>query len=643
MPSITPTNMLKTRLFRKPRFVPLRVRFILLITVTLVLIISVLAVILGLQQKYTIRRQMEERGLAVAQSLAATSLTNLMIYNYVALESSAYQAAQDPDISYVIFHDKEGRVAGHSNRPDFQNKLLDDPISRKAITSDRSLIQEIYDDSGRQSGLDVMVPAYPTKIHERWGTVRVGLTLAAMYKQIRQIQLVIFSVGLVALICGVLISLWMAQRITKPLDNLVAVTQAAARGDLTQEIDVRTADEVEVLAANFKTMIAEILAHREQLENRLVEIQRLQRYAERLLTTMSDGLLSVDMQGKISTINPAAHQILDLENQPVLKGDDIRTALIHFPELRAFIEHVGRAPGDYAPREIGLNGSVRTRIVLVGCGILKDRLGHPREIIINLHDITELKALEASMRQAERLAALGTLAAGMAHEIRNPLSAIKTFVQLLPRKLAKPGFLEKFNRTVPRELERINQLVEDLLDLARKPAYKFEQEDIGQVILQRLDLLDEELQMRHINCDCLIPDNLPMVRIDSDQISKAFHNLIKNAAQAMPAGGSLSIEVSLDAPHPPNEDHTGLDNAWLTIIFADTGPGIDPEELKSIFNPFFTTKDCGTGLGLSITHKVVTEHGGHIDVQSRPGEGTRFRIKLPVSLSSYPHAAQIPV
>lgn len=231
------------------------------------------------------------------------------------------------------------------------------------------------------------------------------------------------------------------------------------------------------------------------------------------------------------------------------------------------------------------------------------------------------------MRQTERLAALGTLAAGMAHEIRNPLSAIKTFVQLLPRKLEKPGFLEKFYRTVPRELNRINQLVEDLLDLARVPKYQFGISDIRQVITQTIEFIGEELQTHNIRCHCKIPDRLPPVRADVNQLSKAFNNLIRNAIQAMPDGGDLSIRAILNDQTPGNLSASGN---TLTLMFQDTGNGISPEEIKQIFNPFFTTKVKGTGLGLAITHKVVTEHGGRIEVESRPGRGACFTVDLPV-------------
>jgi two-component system sensor histidine kinase AtoS len=269
------------------------------------------------------------------------------------------------------------------------------------------------------------------------------------------------------------------------------------------------------------------------------------------------------------------------------------------------------------------------QVILANSSLLTDTQGHPLEVITNLHDITELKRLEARIRQSERLAALGTLAAGMAHEIRNPLSAIKTFVQLLPRKTGKPDFLEKFNRTVPRELERINRLIEDLLELSRTPKYRLASLNLQPLLMETLEFFEAELQVNKIRCVTSLPPDLPPILADSDQLLKAFYNLFRNAMQAMPNGGQLTIEAHREAEGSLDQPVSSDQDGWVSITLADTGVGIPEETTKSIFNPFFTTKDRGTGLGLAITHKVITEHGGHIEVVSRVGEGSSFVIYLP--------------
>lgn len=595
----------------------------------LIFLLGTLALTIGFLQNRTIRGQIEERGLAIAQSLAAASISNLLTYNYVAIERSANQAAQNPDTVRVIIHDKEGRVAGYSGRPDLQNTLLKDDVSRNALDAMQVLIQEGLLESSKVPVMDVAFPVFPSDSSDRWGTIRVSLSLAPMYQQIHQTQWIILSVGLVALVFGILVSMWAAQRVTHPLDNLVHATIEAARGELNRDIYVRTGDEVEILASNFSLMIQEIHDHREQLELQLVEIKRLQRHTENLLTTMSDGLLSVDMTGKVSTINPAAQAMLKISEKEYGKDYSVAKLFKESSALYDYIQDILRNPHAKSQREISLHKEEETQILLVGSSVLRDVNGNPQEIIFNLHDITELKELEARIRQTERLAALGTLAAGMSHEIRNPLSAIKTFVQLLPRKIDKPGFLEKFQRTVPREINRINELVEDLLDLAKAPKYHFAMTDIKSLLKHTIEFLGEDLHAHRIKYLFDFSDDLPLIWADADQLTKAFHNLVQNAVQAMETGGRLVIEAFSEKDDPSQRQITTSRNGWVILIFQDTGPGIPPEIIKNIFNPFFTTKDKGTGLGLAITHKVITEHGGRIEVTSHAEYGTRFTIGLP--------------
>ena len=602
---------------RKPQFIPLRYRFIGMTGVMLIILLSALAILISLLQSRTIRHQLEDRGLSIGQSLSATSITDLLTYNYVALERSANQAAKGPDIIAIVFHDKEGRVAGFSGRPDLQNKMLGDTISRNALAATEPLIQSILNGDGKNSGIDIAIPIFPEGADIRWGTIRVQLSLASMYEQIKQIQMVILMVGMIALIFGTVASIFAARRITEPLNNLMRGTQSAAAGNINQDFRINTGDEVGILAANFNTMIAEIVAHRLQLEQQLAEIKQLQKYTTQLLTTMSDGLMSVTLTGDFSMVNPAALKLLEVI--PKESRDKLHVNVLKcYPELYSYIKESLAHPINLEAKELLLEKKGVTHTLLVSSSVLKDRSEKPIEIILNLHDITELKEMEASVRQAERLAGLGTLAAGMAHEIRNPLSSIQTFVQLLPRKIEKEGFLDKFNRTVPRELKRINQLVEDLLDLARVPKYTFRVIPLKNLLLQTLETLDEELLAGNIESQCDFPSNLPPVRVDSHQLTKAFHNLIRNAIQAMPSGGKLLMSIQ-------NEN-----SEYLVVTFQDNGEGIPAEDVNNIFNPFYTTKIKGTGLGLSITHKVVSEHGGSISVSCPNNGGTIITIRLPI-------------
>ncbi len=614
----------------KRRFIPLRYRFILLASCLLILLLGTLGAILITHQSQAIEEQLERRGLAVAQSLAATSKASLATYNYITLEQAANQTQRDdPDMVYVVIHDKEGRIAGYSGRPDLQGTFLTDEISQLALSTDQPLRQVAKWGPGGLAVMDIAAPVFIPGSEHRWGTCRVALSLQPMYEQIRQTQMIIAGIGGVALLLGILLANWAARRITRPLGRLVDATVEAAQGNLSQHIDVTTGDEVEILASNFSTMMGEILAQQQQLELQLSEIQRLQLYTEKLLTTMSDGLVSVDKEGNVAAMNPAARRILGIPEAEA----EIRSATVlleQIPGVLAYLEEVLRDPQGGAQQELRIRQESEEQIILANSSLLTDSEGQPLEVITNLHDITELKRLEGRIRQSERLAALGTLAAGMAHEIRNPLSAIKTFVQLLPRKLGKPDFLEKFHRTVPRELERINRLIEDLLELSRTPKYHLRPLTLQPLLQDILEFFEPELESNKIRCETSLAADLPHVLADADQLVKAFQNLFRNAIQAMPNGGQLTVEGHCEAGRNLDRPLSANQDGWVSLTFADTGVGIPLETTKSIFNPFFTTKDRGTGLGLAITHKVITEHGGQIEVSSRVGEGSSFIVLLPV-------------
>jgi PAS domain S-box-containing protein len=617
------------RPLHKRRFIPLRYRFILIASCLLIVLLGALGFILVTHQRSTIRNQLERRGLAISQSLASTSKASLATYNYIALEQTANQTQKDdPDVVYVIIHDKEGRVSAYSGRAELQGTFIEDGISLAALSAEQPLAQVATWGPDAIPVMDIAVPVFIPGSDHRWGTIRVALTLSSMYQQVRQTQWIILGIGCMALILGILFSNLAARRITRPLGQLVNATIEASQGNLSQNIDVKTGDEVEILASNFSTMMQEILSQKQQLEFQLVEIKRLQMYTDKLLTTMSDGLLSVDRGGNVAAINPAACRMLGIPDG-VEKGCAAPRALEQAPTILSYVEEVLQDPQGGTQQELLISVGGESQIVLANSSLLTDAEGQLLEVITNLHDVTELKRLEARFRQTERLAALGTLAAGMAHEIRNPLSAVKTFVQLLPRKAHSPEFLEKFQRTVPRELERINRLIEDLLELSRTPKYRFSVLNLAVFLDQCVEFFEAELRACRVECVTRLSPDLPRISADSDQLIKAFYNLFKNAIQAMPDGGRLTVEGRWEAGGDLEKPTASNQDGWVCLTFSDTGLGIPSDVLKNIFNPFFTTKDTGTGLGLAITHKVITEHGGHLEVVSRVGEGSSFIMYLP--------------
>ena len=234
----------------------------------------------------------------------------------------------------------------------------------------------------------------------------------------------------------------------------------------------------------------------------------------------------------------------------------------------------------------------------------------------------DLKRSKSYIRRADRLASLGTLTAGLAHEIRNPLVAIKTLTQLLPDRLDDEEFRDQFLKIASGEVDRISSLVNELLDFARPSDPKLEFEDINAILDGMILLVSTETKKKQINILKSYASDLPPVLIDREQIKQVFLNILLNAIQATAENGRIMVKTRAFMK-PGGEP-------YAQIEFTDTGCGIPGEHLEEIFNPFFTTKSTGSGLGLSISHQIVQDHRGYIDVESQLERGSSFFINLPV-------------
>jgi signal transduction histidine kinase len=247
--------------------------------------------------------------------------------------------------------------------------------------------------------------------------------------------------------------------------------------------------------------------------------------------------------------------------------------------------------------------------------------------------LARVRDLEERLRRADRLAALGTMAAGIAHDIRNPLTSILIFSQLMSLHHDDPDVREKFNRVVPRELERVQAVIEDMMELARPATMHREPVNLNELLTQVLELYEGQVSGQGIKIAREFEPDLPLCMADRKRLHRCYGNIVSNAIQAMPTGGDLSVrtqhvsrivlpDVGLPDPRP---------EPAIQVTISDTGQGIPADRLSRIFDPFFTTKEKGMGLGMAITHRIIEDHKGIIDVQSEEGLGTTFTVHLPLS------------
>ncbi|MBK5275086.1 MAG: histidine kinase, partial [Desulfuromonadales bacterium] len=228
------------------------------------------------------------------------------------------------------------------------------------------------------------------------------------------------------------------------------------------------------------------------------------------------------------------------------------------------------------------------------------------------------KEMEASLAQQGKMASLGVLSSGVAHEINNPLGVILGYAGFIEGKMAKDDPNYKYIHEIKRESKRCKKIVQDLLSYSRTPRPSLELVDLNQLLTQIVDFAANHTDMRYVTITTEFAPALPQVMLDGDQIRQVAINLILNAGGAMPEGGVLTVRTEqLDANH-------------VRIDFSDSGCGIPPESIEKIFEPFYTTKERGTGLGLAITRQIIEQHHGRIAIESTPGQGTTVRLTLPV-------------
>jgi signal transduction histidine kinase len=235
----------------------------------------------------------------------------------------------------------------------------------------------------------------------------------------------------------------------------------------------------------------------------------------------------------------------------------------------------------------------------------------------------DLSKTKVQMQRADRLASLGTLTAGLAHEIRNPLVAIKTFTQLLPTRFDDEEFRSHFLEVTAGEVDRISSLVSELLDFSRPSQPKLNKENLNQVLEKMLLLVDTESHKKSLQIIRNFNEFLPPVVLDKEQIKQVFLNILLNAVYATPESGTITVETRLIK-------RDGYQN-FVQVIIKDTGKGISEENMDKIFTPFYTTKHEGSGLGLAISNQIIQEHRGSIEVESNENQGTTFYVNLPVN------------
>jgi two-component system, NtrC family, sensor kinase len=412
----------------------------------------------------------------------------------------------------------------------------------------------------------------------------------------------------------------------------------------TERGDFLTSEDLELLATvsgYFGIAIENARLYR-SLARKMEEYERLKEYSENIVESINVGILAADLEDRVESWNSRMEQLTGVTRDRAV-GRNLRDLLPD--ELVAQFSGGDGEDGIHHIYRFPLRAGQQTNVIEMPAGGSDEESGAPQhtdappETILNIavaplvskdleqigrlvifDDITERDELERRLVQADKLSSVGLLAAGVAHEVNTPLAVISTYAQMLAKQVSGDDQKSRLLEKIAKQTFRASEIVNSLLNFSRTSPATFDEVDLNRVIQETLVLIEHQMDKTGVKVQLDLEDSIPSVKGNSGKLQQVFLNLFLNARDAMSAGGTLTVRTRRQAEA-------------VAIDVVDTGHGIQPESLNRIFDPFYTTKAAqkGTGLGLSVTYGIVLEHGGVIEVESQPGEGTRFHLEFPAA------------
>jgi two-component system nitrogen regulation sensor histidine kinase NtrY len=457
--------------------------------------------------------------------------------------------------------------------------------------------------------------------------------LGVLRRPLQGVYLSLFlMMTLMILVSATWTGLYLAKRITRPVQLLAAGAREIGAGRLDHRIEPETRDEFGSLVEAFNTMAGELAASQRKLERSRVDLERKnlqlderRRYIETVLERIATGVISVGADAKIETINTAARRLLDLDHEVVGRTVSEVFARDHLRPLEALLGRMQAVSSEPAAQEIALVRDGRELHLAAAATPLQGEDGAFAGAVLVFDDVTPLI-------RTQRVAAWRDVARRLAHEIKNPLTPIQLCAERMRRQFTGApaparALVEECTATIVGEVESLKALVDEFAQFARMPAPRAIPADLNHVLSETLTLYNG--LFREIRIERRLADGLPAVRLDVEQIRRVVINLVDNAVEAL-GGASAAPRVDGEPPMIVVETCPDGANGVVRLRVSDNGPGISPADRDKLFMPYYSTKRRGSGLGLAIVRRIIAEHGGSIEATDNEPHGTVFTIELPV-------------
>ncbi|UCG14789.1 MAG: PAS domain-containing protein [Deltaproteobacteria bacterium] len=571
--------------------------------VTILLIVVVVLAIRNInREKHGMAQVLSEKGAALIRSFEAGARTGMMgmMWGGDQVQNLLEETARQPDILYLAVTDKKGIVLAHSDKSKI-GRIFRDEFSLEALNPETREQWKLTDHGTGRHAFEVYRYFQPLADCDP-KTVRRRRRGMGGHKMMGQRSDWCFPSA-----DGTTSRTATQQIIFVGLD--VAPFEEARKEDIKHTLVISGV----LMLLGFGGFVSLFLAENYRATKRV--LQDTSAFADEVVANLPVGLIAAGRDGRIAFFNEAAETItgLNLSEARGREPDEVLPA--HWCGLKDCIDQ-GQTILEQEMECVFANGE-SVPLSVSATRIVNEEGDFVGNILI-LRDLGEVRRLQEEIRRKEKLAALGSLAAGIAHEIRNPLSSIKGLATYFGNKYAETVEDKDSAGVMVREVDRLNRVISELLEFARPSELKMKPTDSNELLEHSLRLVQQDAKAENVEINLLTGDDLPLILLDPDRFSQALLNLYLNAIHAMEEGGTLSVKSSI-----------GL-HGDFEIEIADSGAGIDPNDLSKIFDPYFTTKSAGTGLGLAIVHKIIEAHEGDIKVKSEPGKGTIFTILIPI-------------
>ncbi|MGD9139724.1 MAG: ATP-binding protein [Desulfobacterales bacterium] len=549
------------------------------------------------RQKKKSTRLLLEKGAALIRSFEAGTRTGMMGMHRggFRLQLLLTEMARQPDIIYLYVADINGRILAHNDLGKVGAQVGRDLDAAQIAKNDRLQWRQVTRPDG-VSVFEVYRKFSPSRhvMRERQGSMMPGRGFQRQQNQ--------------------------RQMLPGGLEN---PTRAIFVGlDMTPILEAQDADirhavilGVVLLLIGFAGMMLILLVQSNRVTK--ASLTRIKAFSDNVVENMPIGLIAIDNQNRIAACNHVAERTLELPVAMIIGKNAEQLLPNRLWEVVTALD----APDQVIEQEIDCTISGGRVVPLeIGASILRGEDGQFLGYVVLFKDLTEMRALRREIARSQRLASVGRLAAGVAHEIRNPLSSIKGFATYFKQRYPDAPQEQETANIMIGEIDRLNRVVGQLLEFAKPVAVSPKPTSLGDLIDKSVKIIEQQAKERQITLKTVNLAKMDTAVIDPDRISQVLLNLYLNAIESMEPGGELGIELSTD-------DGESL----IQIKVSDTGSGIPEAHVSRIFDPYFTTKSTGTGLGLAIAHNIVEAMGGQINISSQPGKGTTFLIVIPTS------------